>query len=79
MPSLTTKRGQVSDYGLACGYIQEQEIRGVMMRLYVEHNVYRVVAKTDKLLTRKSFYKLADARHYFRNPELFGLISSASK
>lgn len=37
-----TKKGLLTPYGLACGYIEKSEINGRVKQLYREHDCYHV-------------------------------------
>lgn len=66
---LVTARGGVSQYGLACGYIQRSSDSDTRVDLYREHNTYfvKLVAK-GKVVFHEGFpsNKLREARAYYR-------------
>jgi hypothetical protein len=78
MPPLKTKRGRLTAYGLACGYIESKSVGDVGTTLHREHGVYHVrqfdrrpEASVFRTLWR-SFSKLREARACFnRQPGRF--------
>jgi hypothetical protein len=43
-PPINTKRGRVTPYGLACGYIEQFEHNGKRVTLWLEHGALHVRA-----------------------------------
>jgi hypothetical protein len=63
--TLTDKRGRVTAYGLACGYVETKDGYGRTARLWREHGAYHVRATVTATRARvfwESFATLADAR-----------------
>ncbi len=68
---IKTKSGELSSYGLACGYVERYEKNNVRLTLWKEHNAYhvrkhnfndgtRIFWDTFNTLTEaKGLYKLA--------------------
>ena len=64
-----TSTGAVSEYGLACGYVQRSSKGSSRVDLYREHNTYHVkLVINNKVVFHEGFSSdnLKDARTYFR-------------
>jgi len=64
-----TARGELTGYGLACGYIERAEARGISITLWKEHNCYHVRAhnhNTGERLYWNTFDTLTEARKDYR-------------
>jgi hypothetical protein len=44
MPQFYTKRGLLTPYGLACGYLEQTTHKGVQVTLWREHSTYHIRA-----------------------------------
>jgi len=65
MIALADKRGRVTAYGLACGYVETKSGHGRDVTLWREHGTYHVRATDTETRARvfwDSFATLADAR-----------------
>ena len=66
-PKFYTKNGQLTRYGLACGYIERHESNSQRVTLWLEHNAWHVLAH-DFLHGRlfwESHPTLTEARRLF--------------
>ena len=66
------KKGQLTVYSLACGYIELSDLpkTGVRTQLYLEHGIYNVRQhdhKQGKRLCWESFETLTQARTFYNN------------
>jgi hypothetical protein len=70
MPNIKTTTGQVSEYGLACGYIQQSKKGTKKVELYREHNTFFVVMSINgTIVVHEEFYSrrgLKRARTLYR-------------
>lgn len=41
-PRFFTKRGRLTPFALACGYVEKKTVGGVEVTLWMEHNAYHV-------------------------------------
>jgi len=44
MNNLKTKKGFTSEYGFACGYIEQIETKKIKLTMYLEHGIYHIQA-----------------------------------
>ncbi len=69
MPNLKTKRGQLTVYGLACGYIEKFEHGGLRIELSHEGGpVYHVKGYDDRFSNRlfwETFTSIVEARRFY--------------
>jgi len=67
---LKTKNGKLTAYAFACGYVQEKEKNGIMLRLWHEGGpLYHVRAHDFNKHSRlfwESFERLTDARAFYQ-------------
>lgn len=67
-PKFKTKKGQLTKYSFACGYVERKEEKGVRKTLWLEGGVYHVRAhdfNQSKRISWDSFHTLKDARAKF--------------
>lgn len=69
MSEIYTKRGKLSAYGFACGYIERKETPFKRLTLSKEHNVYIVTTYHKQTLDyyTQGFDKLTQARKLFNS------------
>ena len=70
MPAINNKNGDLSAYGLGCGYTQSHNAHGVNVQLWQEHGVYHVRVHdftTGKRMAWEVFNRLTPARKLYRN------------
>ncbi len=79
MPKFLTKRGLISAYGLACGYIERKRLGTVSVSLWSEHGVYHVRAHCSHHGRRfwESFRTLSAARKHYNHARAL-LVAKAS-
>lgn len=64
-----TKKGKLTSYGLACGYIEQEKNNGISTVLWAECNIYHVRQhnhNTGNRIFWHSFHLLNDARQCFK-------------
>lgn len=70
MPKLRTKTGELTPYGLACGYVQTHEVSDIRVTLWHEGGpMYHVRAHDfgeHRRIAWDSFERLTDARKAYR-------------
>ncbi len=69
---IKTKRGRISEYGFACGYVESKYYGRVNICLWMEHNVYHVRAHNHENKRRifwHSFILLSEARKHYDHGE----------
>jgi hypothetical protein len=65
---LKDKRGRLTAYGLACGYVEKREHGAINVTLWREHSCYHVRAYDNELKACRfwlSFNSLTKARAHF--------------
>ena len=73
-PKFYNKDGQLSRYGLACGYVQRTEKEGSYKEMYMEHSHFHV--KSGKISEKFSVWEvfcndeLTKARKFYRSIKL---------
>lgn len=67
--NIYTKRGNLSAYGLSCGYIERIEDGCIVVQLSHEHGIYHVKKKVieGKWSTWQSYDTLTEARQVYKN------------
>ena len=66
---INTKRGNLTAYGLGCGYVERLEDGCITVQLSKEHGVYHVKKKVieGKWTIWQSFDTLKEAQQAFKN------------
>lgn len=67
--TFATKRGELTEYALGCGYIQRREVNEILVTLWREHGVYHVRVhdfRNGWRVAWETFKTLTDARKYYR-------------
>jgi hypothetical protein len=65
-----TKTGQLTDYALACGYMQTFEALDERLCLYKEHNAYHVKMTSNVSRVWEVFDTLTEARQFYKKEYL---------
>lgn len=69
--NINTKRGNLSAYGLGCGYVERTEDGQIVVQLSKEHGVYHVKKKVIATDTRWSIWQsydtLKEAQQAYKN------------
>jgi len=69
--NIYTKRGNLSAYGLSCGYVERLEDGCITVQLSHEHCTYHVKKKVIATDTRwtiwQSYYTLKEAQQAYKN------------
>lgn len=69
MPNVYTKSGELSSYGLSCGYVERVDVNNIWLDLYQESNIYTVKSydyEEHRPILVYVFDNLQDARSIFR-------------
>lgn len=76
---LKDKRGRLTSYGLACGYVETKADGPLVVTLWREHGAYHVRARNERSGRRafwESFRLLADARKHYAHARAFALATA---
>lgn len=66
MPALKTKKGRLTAYALACGYVEYRKTENVTTQFYSQHGVYFVRQFKDGVKTTwKGFPSFGVAKKFF--------------
>ena len=69
MPKLENNKGELTEYGLRCGYVQRQVRDGIKTDLWCEHecfHVRQIDEATGARILWESFGKVSEAKQRYK-------------